>query len=100
MTGIGCHRLEFLLQAQKVILSHHSQHAFAVNCITAVLEFSRNPPVAIAWKFQGDLLKLVLQIHILRVSGGYLWLCPPFVVAAATYFECLAFTGILIMKGR
>jgi len=90
MIGISCHRLEFLLQAQKVIPSHQSQHAFAVNCITAVLEFSRNPPVTIARKFQGDLLKLVLQIHILRVCRSYLRLCPPFVVAAATYFECLA----------
>jgi hypothetical protein len=72
MIGISSLRLEFLFKTQKVILSHHSQHAFVVNCITAVLEFSNYHPVTIARKFQCDLQKLVLQIHIHRVSIGYL----------------------------
>jgi hypothetical protein len=88
MTGISRYRLESLLQAQKVILSHHVQHAFVVNDIASVSEFCCHPPVTVDRKFQSDLLNLVLQIHI--SSWDLFRLYPPFVVAAATYFKCLA----------
>ena len=39
MTGISRYRLESLLQAQKVILSHQVQHALVVNDIAPVSEF-------------------------------------------------------------
>src|SRR5512137_2463826 len=54
MIGIGCYQLEFLLQAQKIILAHKFQHTFAVCRITEIPEFSRNPPVTIAGKFKGN----------------------------------------------
>lgn len=91
MTGIGRYRLEFLLKAQKVILSHQSKHALVVNHIAPVLEFCSHPPVTVAKKLQSDLLNLVLQIHIRRWDRFQLY--PPFVVAAATHFECLAGLG-------
>jgi len=59
MTGIGCYWLKSLLFAQKVILSHQSQNALAVNLKAAVLEFCSHPPVTVARKFQSDLLNLV-----------------------------------------
>ena len=90
MTGIGCYWLESLLFTQKITLSHQSQNALAVNLKAAVLEFCSHPPVTVASEFHSYLLNLVLQIHILRVSGGYFRLYPPFVVAAATYITSSA----------
>ena len=69
-------------------MSHQSQNALAVNLKAAVLEFCSHPPVTVANKFQSDLLNLVSEIHIHR--WNYFRLYPLFVVAAATYFKCLA----------
>ncbi len=88
MTGIGCHWLEFLLEAQQVIPAHEPKDAFMVNRIAAILEFCRDPPITIAWKFQSDLLNLVLQIHIIANRRWvHFRLFQPIVVAAAAHFE-------------
>jgi len=39
MAKIGCHGLEFSLQAQQIILSHESQHTLVIDRIAAVLKF-------------------------------------------------------------
>ena len=91
MIRIGSYRLEFLLQAQQVILPHESQHALVINRMSSVLEFDCYPSVPIAREFQSDLLNLVFQIlvfAILKLSCS--WLIPPFEVAASAYFQSMA----------
>ena len=61
MAGIGSYWLELLLMAQKAIQMHEPQHTLVVNRIAAILEFCRNPSIAIAGKFQSDILNLVSE---------------------------------------
>ncbi len=94
MTGIGSNRLELLLEAQQVILSHQPKHAFVVDRVATIMEFRCYPPLTIARKIQRNLLDLVLEIHIFAILRYvHLRLSHPFVVAAAAHFERLTGLG-------
>jgi len=91
MTGIGSIQLEFPHQAQQDILSHQPQDVLAVNHIAPVFEFCCNSPLAMARKFEDNRLNLALDVDIYR--GIHFRPCAPSIVAAATYFKCLAEFG-------
>ena len=91
MTGISRYRLESLLQAQKVILSHHVQHAFVVNDIASVSEFCGHPPVTVARKIPERSIESGSSDPYLQM--GPVPVVPAIVVAAATHFKCLAGLG-------
>jgi len=70
MAGIGCYWLELLLMAQQAIQMHEPQHPLVVNRIAAILELYRNPSIAVARKFQSDILNLVSENCILSILRG------------------------------
>jgi hypothetical protein len=56
---------------QQVVLPHHPQHALVMDGETAMLEFDRNPAIAVSRPLHGDLLHLVTDFHFHRC--GLAW---------------------------
>jgi len=52
--------------AEQIILAHHPQHALVIDVEVAPAQFGSNTAIAIAGRFQGDLLHFIAQLHFDR----------------------------------
>jgi len=94
VAGIGSYWLEQLPMAQKAIQMHEPQHPLVINRIAAMLELCSYPSIALAGKFQSDILNFVSDNCIFGILRYIcLLLYSPFAVAAATYIQYLAGLG-------
>jgi hypothetical protein len=50
--------------AEQIVLTHHPQHAFVVDCEAELLQFGCDSPVAIGRRFQCHLLNLVACFYL------------------------------------